>query len=409
MTGAICLVEHNRAPGNTLDLVEAAQALGHKVVVVTSDPATAADVVPASVEVIDVDTTDAMAVASALEARAVDGIGTAHDFYVPVAADAASLLSLGGPDPDAVHRCRRKVDQRMQLATHGVAQPRFALARSPREAVRAARDIGFPVIVKPVALADSIGVAQCESVADVADHVRRLAVDPLFLPRRPAPGHVAGEVLVESVLQGAEHTVEVFDGVAVATAQTRMAPPPFFVEYEHVVATPGDRERAGIHGVLARTAEDAVRALGPVHVELRLGGDGPAVVEVNARLAGGRIPRLLQLTHGVDLWESTVRVMRGEQVVPAVSHSRAGVLRFVHVANTRPQRTDAVAHRGFDGELVLLPRTPGVADRPTRSSEHAGWAIATGDTPDVCRLELDDLWSQLRAQLPIWPAVGEDP
>ncbi|UXX92169.1 ATP-grasp domain-containing protein [Streptomyces sp. AD2-2] len=45
---------------------------------------------------------------------------------------------------------------------------------------------------------------------------------------------------------------------------------------------------------VTETAEAAVRALGivlgPAHVELRLGPEGPVLIEVNPRLAGGWIP-----------------------------------------------------------------------------------------------------------------------
>ena len=266
------------------------------------------------------------------------------------------------------------------------------------------------MVVKPVALADSIGVVICDSGEAVAAHVGLLAGDARFRPRRPAPGHVAGEVLVESVLSGPEFTVEVFAGRALSVARTHLAPPPGFVEAEHVVEGPDDQVDA--HTLLKQTAERAVDALGlgfgAVHVELRVGDDGPAVIEVNARLAGGRLPRLYQLTHGVDLWDASLGAALGEDVTPVTTHDRAGMLRFVQVANTGPQSTAGVTHRGFDGELVLFANTPSVGDRPTRSSEHAGWAIATGATAGEARRQLDALWAQLAHQLPLWrPGVSE--
>src|SRR5439155_22085321 len=48
------------------------------------------------------------------------------------------------------------------------------------------------------------------------------------------------------------------------------------------------------------------RGSGPAHTEIRLGPRGPVVVEVNARLAGGRIPTLVRLATGIDLVGATV-------------------------------------------------------------------------------------------------------
>ncbi|SDG70158.1 cysteine synthase A/argininosuccinate lyase [Lentzea fradiae] len=42
-------------------------------------------------------------------------------------------------------------------------------------------------------------------------------------------------------------------------------------------------------------------AWGATHTELRLGAAGPAIIEVNPRLAGGMIPRLVHHALGVDL------------------------------------------------------------------------------------------------------------
>ena len=45
---------------------------------------------------------------------------------------------------------------------------------------------------------------------------------------------------------------------------------------------------------------------GPAHVELRLTATGPAVIEVNPRLAGGMIPDLVRSATGIDLIAATV-------------------------------------------------------------------------------------------------------
>jgi biotin carboxylase len=63
-------------------------------------------------------------------------------------------------------------------------------------------------------------------------------------------------------------------------------------------------------------ATAAVRAVrmtwGAVHVELRLGRDGPRIIEVNPRPAGGRIPDLVRAALGMDLIDAQVRAALGD-------------------------------------------------------------------------------------------------
>jgi len=406
MTGRVCLVEFNNLPGNTLDLIKAAERTGHDVVILTSAPNAAAKVLPPHVEIQKVDTKDGAAIAASAHAQKAIGLLTPHDFYVPATAEAAAILGLPGPDPAAVWRCRRKDQQRDRMAEFGVHQPRYGVAGTPENAVKVARAIGFPVIVKPVALADSIGVMLCEDSDSVAAHVRDLITSPRFRPRRPAPGFVPGEVMIESLLIGPEYSVEVFNGRAVAVAQTFHSPPPGFVEAEHIVTAPGDPATAIPHHRLRQTAEQAVASLnlgsGPAHVELRLTDRGPAIVEVNSRLAGGRMPRLHQVAYGIDLWEATLNVALGRKEELRINHDRAAMMRFVQVAHSQPMQTQQITRGDFSGELFLLETLPTVGERPTRSSESAGWAIATGITPDECREQLNELWVELEKQLPIW-------
>lgn len=410
MTAPICFVEFNRPPGNTIDLIHLAHQWGHPVVVVTTDPDAAADL-PDHVELVAGNTADGSAIADLLRPQKPAAVLTAHDFYVPAAADAAQLLGLPGPDPAAVRACRRKDSQRTRLAEHGVRQPVFRLAASPEQAVARADQIGYPVVIKPVALADSIGVLQCADAKAVRAHVQELADDVRYRPRRPASGNVVGEVLIESVLEGPEFTVELFDGRALAVARTHFLPPPGYIEGHHVVAAPNDTVANTQRIALMATAEQAVAALGlgygPIHAELRLTAEGPAIVEVNARLAGGRLPRLHQLTHRINMWDAWLRTVLGKPCTPTATHDRAGVLRFIHIGGSEAGPAPQVDANHIQGEVVLLP-TPAVPGRPTRSSEHAGWAITTGPTPQHCLDELDELWETLSHHLPLWPpVVGE--
>jgi biotin carboxylase len=110
---------------------------------------------------------------------------------------------------------------------------------------------------------------------------------------------------------------------------------------------------------LASVARDAVRALGlvtgPAHVELRLDDMGdPYVIEVNPRLAGGLIPRLVRYAAGRDLVGEVVAGLSGRPVRPASAGGRHASIRFLV-----PPRSGVV--REVTG-LDLARAMPGVVE-----------------------------------------------
>ena len=113
-----------------------------------------------------------------------------------------------------------------------------------------------------------------------------------------------GGVLVEEHVDGPEVTVDAvsLDGRFVpltVTDRVTADPPAFGVALAHVWPSEHDTTAA------VDVARAAVEALGirngPSYTQLRLGPDGPVVMEVAARLGGGHDAELVQAVTGVDL------------------------------------------------------------------------------------------------------------
>src|SRR5262245_26889076 len=121
---------------------------------------------------------------------------------LPTAAVAAAL-GLPGGDPYAVGRCRDKQQTREALAAAGGAQPCSVLVGSAPEALAAAARIGYPVVLKPRALAASLGVVKVGSPAELAEWFP-------FASETTAPGAPSYQraVLVEEFAAGAEISVD---------------------------------------------------------------------------------------------------------------------------------------------------------------------------------------------------------
>src|SRR5262249_19295030 len=144
----------------------------------------------------------------------------------------------------------------------------------------------FPVVVKPTFLSASRGVIRADDDASFAAARARLAALLAIPEVRALAPEAAGHILVEAFVSGPEVAFEglLDDGTLHALALFDKPDPldgPFFEETIYV--TPS-RHPAATKDAIARTAGAAARALGlsegPIHAELRLGPDGPVVIEI---------------------------------------------------------------------------------------------------------------------------------
>lgn len=338
--------------------------------------------------VYDVETNAVAEVVQALQGLAgrerPDAIVTFSDFYVDIVAEGARRLGFPGLDPAAAATCRSKHKTRLALARAGLPTPEVCLLTSEEEALRAADEIGFPAVVKPVADSSSTGVKRVESAAELVAQFRRLAGW-----RENVRGQkLDGSVLVESFLAGDEHSVETFtlpggETRVVGVTDKHLSPPPHFVETGHDFPSGAPPSR---RAALEEAAQSALAAVGfdfgPAHTEIRCTEHGPVVVEINARLAGGMIPELVALSTGIDLSRAWLDLAAGGR--PALEPSRAGCasIRFLMApAAGRLVRVEGEEEaRAVPGVTeVLVTARPGALLAPAEDAYgRLGHVIAAG-------------------------------
>ncbi|GIG71594.1 ATP-grasp domain-containing protein [Phytomonospora endophytica] len=279
-----------------------------------------------------VDTTDPEALLLAIAALVEEeggraaGVTSSSEYFIAAASTLAHRLGLPHADAEAIRACRDKVTQRTLLSRGGMPGPRFAAAATPAEAASAASHIGLPVVVKPRTGSGSIGVRICRSLPDVEAAVSAiLEADTagLALPTQSS-------VLVEEYLDGLEYSVEVLDTTVVGVTRKHLGPEPHFVEIGHDFPAALDAlEREAI----CDAALEALRVLGlgwgPAHVELRRTPDGYRIVEVNPRLAGGMIPRVVEEACGIDMVQHVVAKAVGRETTPRPTRARSASIRFL--------------------------------------------------------------------------------
>jgi biotin carboxylase len=341
-----------------------------------------------------VDTLDSSAMADAAAGLGARGVLCWDEVRIEAAAALAEALGLACGEPEVIRRCRDKYLTRTVLGAASVPQPQSLPVADLTQARAAAGRIGYPVVLKPRALAGSYGVMKVESAAELAAAFRHAQGTSLA----GVPPMAAG-VLVEEYLDGPEVSVDsvCLDGVVTPLflARKRLGFPPYFEEVGHVVdsadplwsSAPLRDLLTAVHAAVGLTA-------GWTHTEIRLTGRGPRLVEVNARLGGDMIPYLGRLATGIDPGPVAAAAACGLR--PALSACQRGVaaIRFLYpphdmvaeaitVDESRlPAGLDQVKVLASPGQEVRLPPRGHISGR-------FAYVIVSAESPAACAALLD--------------------
>lgn len=323
------------------------------------------------------------------EVLSFDGVISSCDYYLSTVAAVAAHLNLPGPDPQAVERAYRKDLTRTTTRDAGVPGPRFSLTQDWPATAKAAAELGYPLVVKPVDLCAGMHV---RAVRDEA------ALREAFLALEAFPVNARGQervptVLLEELLVGPEVSVETVtvDGIThvVGVTDKSLAGHPWFVESGHMF--PADLDKVD-RAAAIDTAVAAIEALGldaaVAHTEVKLTADGPRLIEVNPRPAGNRITELVRRVTGIDLPAVFTQLAVGHQ--PDLRARETGV-RSAAVSFLLPPHAGVLA--GIDG-VDALAANPDVVDwalkpaghragEPTSNNSYLGHVMVTSPDADA--------------------------
>jgi biotin carboxylase len=382
-----------------VDPFHAAHQEGMSTVLVTDDvdrylasPISRASIERHVDEVIIADTIRADAIVAALAGRVQPaGFFSVNDYCVVTVAELAERFALPGLSVTAARNARDKLRSRQRCAAAGVPQPRWSQVQTAAQVPAAVEQCGLPCVVKPLSEAASIGVRLCRDVDEATHHYELLAATPT--DRRGQRKPVG--VLVEQYLIGYEVSVEVLNlnGThhVVGVTDKTLGPHPHFVEVGEAFPS---LLPAPTLDACEQVALEALTALGhdfgAAHVEVKVTAQGPRLVEVNARMPGGQITRLIHEATGINLPQQVLRLHTGRPATLAggrrsgaasrcLTSPRGGVLAAVHgvdlaaavpgvrditmyarpghLVNAAESNTDAIGH------LIALGATTGEAGR----------------------------------------------
>ena len=421
----IALVTHTTSYG-AAGFVEACRRAGTGVVL-ASDRCHVLDRAwhwPADSLVIDFGDPDAaaalIAAADAGESPISAVLPVGGELPAKVAAAAARRLGLPANPPAAMASAANKLLMRRQLTAAAaidasVRQPRFmtvACGSPADEVVRrvtAPDGVGFPCVVKPLALSGSRGVMRADdepSLAAAIARLERLLADPAVRRLDPEAG---GQFLVESFVAGPEFALEglLTHGALHVLALFDKPDPldgPTFEETLYITPSrlPAARQRR-IEEAVAGAARALGLETGPIHAELRwsLRDDAPILIEMAARPIGGLCSRSLRFENGFSLEDVVVRHALGTEAVPTRLGRASGVM-MIPIPARVPSALraidgveDARAVAGIEDVVISVRVGETLVPLPEGAS-YTGFVFASGATADDVEQALREAASRLK-------------
>jgi biotin carboxylase len=323
-----------------------------------------------------ISTEDEQGIERLASAESVDGIiAPGIDWPVGVAARVAEKLGLPHPISPAVGTLAvSKQKQREALAKAGVPQPAWHVVSEAEDG------LPVPSVVKAPDRQGQKGLTLVRSGAELPKAIERAIEESR-----------SGTAIIEELVEGPEVTVNAFSlrgefHPLTVTDRLTAEPPAFGVALAHVWPSEAGATAAAV-------AESAVKALGiengPSYTQLRIGPDGPQVIEVAARLGGGHDAELAELALGVDLNGLALQAALGEPIWSAAlqptPEAGGAIVRFLVPPEGTLQEVEGVEEaRAVEGvKDVRVYREPGhVFGRFLRGADRAGAVLAVGDSRD---------------------------
>ncbi len=280
-----------------------------------------------------------------------------HQCVAP-ACFAARTLGLRATSANGVLNARDKGRCRDMLAERQIASVRYKTAANADEALEAADAIGYPVIIKPATGMGKVLTAIVRDKNALLLHFEQ-SVQKRDALERGIKDELNEQFIVEEVAQGPLYSAEIaadlhgnWSALTIVKRKTGLLNP--VLEMGSTVPSGLDTAQ---YAQAERYAISVTKALGLdlgiFHLEFIMTADGPRLVEVNPRIAGGAIPDLVRTATGVNLFEILVRLFNGEPLpIERLPHIAAASHTFLTARQDCVVRAD-LAPNWFD---TFLPR-----------------------------------------------------
>ncbi len=311
---------------NQLTLIESAKQLGYKTIVI--DPienAPAKEIADVFVVVPPKDYEKTKEVALKYN---VKGIVTCQmENPLLLMAKLADELKFIFPSPSAILKARNKFLMKQSFINNNVPCAKGLLIKNTDEITEdLCKQIGFPLIIKPLDSFSSRGVYKINSFLEINNYLNDTK-----------QFSSTGEILIEEFMGGPEVSVETVtqNGLTTVIQITDKVITPYPTAVEMIQIQPTELNE-NIQKSIKVIVVKAIKALGldncAGHSELKITKDGIKMIELGARLGGDYITsHLVPLSTGVNIEAALIQIAMNK--VPEMKHlfQKGAVVEFLNL------------------------------------------------------------------------------
>jgi len=396
----------------TFPFIEAAEKMGVEVLIASEGKHS---IVSAYAHGLHIDCTEQDQALRSILAEAAQhgfvGIVGTDDASTELAAMAAKALNLPHNDPLAVAIARRKDRARECLHQAGVRVPEFRQV-ALSEVADAAAQVGYPCVIKPLALSASRGVIRVDNMSELDQACRRIAA--ILHAAEGLVDEERSHVLVERFVPGTEVAVEGMLNAGSLQILALFDKPdpldgPYFEETYYVTPSRHSAaEQADIEHCVAQACAAYGLREGPVHAECRLNEQGVWLIEMAARTIGGLCARLLRFGTGYQLEELVLAQACGKPIKPETIAEAAGVLMLPIPRAGVLRRVEgllAAQRVPYVEEVTILVREGHQLVPLPEGSSYLGFVFARASSPALVEAALREAHAALNVVVaPLWEA-----
>jgi len=312
------------------------------------------------------------------------------DIRLIEAATLAQKLGLKYLNPTSAQLLRDKFSVRQRLQECGIAQPLFALATSNDALKEAVAHMGLPVLIKPSDGYGSQNIVVLEFEEDLAPWMSPLED---MLPSRADYGlgvKANDRLLVEQYMKGVVIGCDTFthngQHTLIGVNEKLFFEPPSFA-IRGGCFTPNQGQFKAIEAYVFALLDAVDFDCGATHIELMVHANGLNLIEINPRLVGAKIPRLISLACKRSIHSDLIDLHLGRSVAPFSEATEVAVTRWL-VADQTATLAKVDVPTSDDPRIAcveLLKRVGDPVRPPMENADRIGYVMSCAPS----RLEAD--------------------
>jgi len=338
----------------------------------------------------------------------IDGAVTYWEDDVPLLSKICRVFKLIGNGGEAAVNTRDKYRMQEVLRKCGLPYIKQKLLKSERDLGKALKEIGFPAVIKPVFGAESqfvIKVDNMEEAKQAYAYVLKNCTsefDPIFK-------YNENLFIYQEYIEGQEFSIECYvqHGIphVVGIHEKTVMELPFFLETGDYIPPRVSVEK---YQKLEKFAESALIVLGVrnslAHVEIKINGKEPKVIEVASRLGGDYTYENILDIHSFDLIKASCYIAFGINIEETPEEPKKYILSRYFISKNSGVITKIrdLEHLQKNRKVSGYQLNKKVGDEvfiPPDGYENIGWVCVKGDSYAEVERAIDNIFEKTTIEL----------